>query len=56
MAPHALPDLFATAILIATVVALLAWRISAIKLMIAGSVLGALRSRHVSEIAGKAVS
>jgi len=45
MAPHALPDPFAIAIFIATVIALLTWRIDAIKLMIAGSVLGVLLSR-----------
>lgn len=43
MAPHALPDPFAIAIFIATVIALLRWRIDAIKLMIAGSMLGVLR-------------
>jgi len=45
MAPHALPDPVAVTILIATVIALLAWRIGAIKLMIAGSVVGVVRSR-----------
>lgn len=45
MAPHALPDLFAIAILVATVIALLAWRIGSAKLMVAGAVLGILRSR-----------
>ena len=45
MAPHALPDPVAVTILIATVIALLAWRIGAIKLMIAGSIVGVLRSR-----------
>jgi chromate transporter len=48
MAPHALPDSAALAILIATVIALLAWRIGAIKLMIAGSIVGMLRSRPFS--------
>jgi chromate transporter len=48
MAPHALPDPVAVTILIATVIALLAWRIGAIKLMIAGSVVGVLRSRPFS--------
>jgi hypothetical protein len=38
----------AVTILIATVIALLAWRIGAIKLMIAGSVFGVLRSRLFS--------
>jgi hypothetical protein len=48
MAPHALPDPVAVTILIATVISLLAWRIGAIKLMIAGSVVGVLRSRPFS--------
>jgi len=48
MAPHALPDRFAIVILIATVIALLAYRIGAVKLMIAGSVFGVLRSRFFS--------
>jgi chromate transporter len=45
MAPHALPDFAAVAILIATVIALLMSRIGAVKIMIAGSLLGVLRSR-----------
>lgn len=45
LAPHALPDPFAIAILIATVVALLVWRIGVFKLVMAGAVLGVLRSR-----------
>ena len=45
IAPHALPDVFAVAVLVATVVALLASRIGAFRLMIAGSALGVLRSR-----------
>ena len=44
MAPHALPDLFAIAVLIATVIALLVWRFSALKLIFAGAVFGVLRS------------
>ena len=44
MAPHAVPDPFAIAVLIATVIALLVWRFSAFKLIIAGSVFGVLRS------------
>src|SRR3989441_2997890 len=43
MAPHAVSDPFAIAVLIATVIALLVWRFSAFKLIIAGSVLGVLR-------------
>ena len=48
MAPHTLPDFAAVAILIATVIALLMSRIGAVKIMIAGSVFGALRSRFFS--------
>jgi chromate transporter len=44
MAPHAVPDPFAIAMLIATVVALIVWRFSAFKLIIAGAVFGLLRS------------
>ena len=45
IAPYALPDLFAVAMLVATVIALLASRIGAVRLMIAGSLLGVLRER-----------
>jgi hypothetical protein len=45
MAPHALPSPFAVAVLMGTLIVLLAWRISAIKLMIGGAGLGVLRSR-----------
>lgn len=45
MAPHALPDPLAVAMLIGTLIALLAWRIGALKLMLAGAVFGVLRSR-----------
>src|SRR5262245_14846043 len=45
MAPHALPDPMAVAILIGTLIALLAWHVSAIKLMGAGAVVGMLWSR-----------
>jgi chromate transporter len=48
MAPHALPDAAAVAILIATVIALFVSRVGAVKIMIAGSVLGVLRSRLFS--------
>jgi chromate transporter len=48
MAPHALPDFAAVAILIATIVALLMSRIGPVKIMIAGSVFGVLRSRFFS--------
>lgn len=45
IAPHALPDPFAIALLIATVVGLTVWRLGAFKLMLVGSVLGILRGR-----------
>jgi chromate transporter len=45
MAPHALPDPFATAMLLATVLVLGVWRLGAVKLMLAGAVAGVLRSR-----------
>jgi len=48
MAPHALPDSAAVAILIATVIALLMSRTGPVKIMIAGSVFGVLRSRFFS--------
>jgi chromate transporter len=48
MAPHALPDPFAIAVLIVTVVALLVWRFSALKLIFAGAVFGVLRSHWFS--------
>lgn len=48
MAPHALPDLFAMAMFVATMIALFAWRIGALKLMLAGAMVGALRSRLFS--------
>lgn len=38
MAPHALPDLWAMVLLGVTVMALIKWRISAIKLILAGAV------------------
>ena len=54
LAPHALPDPFAIAVLVATMIGLLLWRVGTIKLMIAGSVLGVLRSRLSSLQAVKA--
>jgi chromate transporter len=48
MAPYALPDPFAVAVLMGTLTALLAWRIGTIKLMIAGAGVGVLRSRLCS--------
>jgi chromate transporter len=48
MAPHALPDLYAAAMLVATVMAFLVWRTDSFKLMLAGAVIGVLRSRLLS--------
>jgi chromate transport protein ChrA len=48
MAPHALPDPFAVAMLMGTLVALFAWRIGATQLMMASSGLGVFRSRLCS--------
>lgn len=45
LAPHALPGPFAVAVLVATVIALLFWRVGTVKLMVAGSVVGVLRGR-----------
>jgi chromate transporter len=51
MAPYAVPDPFAIAVLIATVIALLVWRFSAFKLIIAGAVFGMLQSYWFSLLA-----
>ena len=48
MAPHALPDVFATMIFAAAVGAMLAWRVGAIKAMVAGAVAGVVRDRVVT--------
>jgi len=48
MALHSLPDPFATALFMGTLMALLGWRIGVIKLMMAGAGLGVLRSRLLS--------
>ena len=44
LAPHALPDAFAVALLAVTVGALLAWRIGAIPLMLVGGAAGVVRT------------
>lgn len=44
LAPHALPDLFAVSILMLSLVAVMAYRLGAIRLVIGGSMLGALRT------------
>lgn len=43
MTPHAAPDLLAIVALVATVAALLLWRVAPLKLMLAGAALGLLR-------------
>ena len=48
LAPAALPDPFAIAMLVATVTALLVWRVATVQLMVAGSLLGVLRNRLFS--------
>jgi len=48
MAPHALPDPVAVVIFIATIIVLVISQLSAVKMMIAGSVLGVLRNRFFS--------
>jgi chromate transporter len=45
LAPHALPDGFAVAVLGTTVAALVLWRVGTVRLMVAGAVLGIVRSR-----------
>jgi chromate transporter len=45
MTPHALPDIVAVGIFIATIVVLLASRLSAFKVMFAGAVFGVLKNR-----------
>jgi chromate transporter len=45
LAPHALPDVFAIIVFVASAVALLVWHTGAIKLMIGGSILGVWRNR-----------
>ncbi len=55
MAPYALPDPIAIAILFGTVAALLAWRASAIKLLLAGALVGVLRSRLLPLLGVRAI-
>jgi chromate transporter len=56
MAPHALPDSAAVAILIATVITLVMSSFGPVKIMIAGSAFGVLRSRFFSLPGVKVVS
>ena len=55
LAPYALPDPFAMVIMAATIVVLLNSRIGAFKLMIAGAILGVLRSRLPAVVGFKAM-
>jgi hypothetical protein len=43
---HALPDLFAVAILVVSLVAVIVYRLGTVRLMITGSMLGALLTRQ----------
>ena len=45
LAPYALPDLFAVAILALSLVAAVVYQLGAVSLMIAGAILGALRDQ-----------
>jgi chromate transporter len=45
LAPYALPDTFAVVTLVATVVALIAWRIAILKVVFLGAILGIVRGR-----------
>jgi chromate transporter len=56
LAPHALPDPLAIAILVATITALLMSRIGPVRLMLAGSLLGVLRTRLLPLPGAKAAS
>jgi chromate transporter len=55
MVPYALPDPFAVATLIATVLVLMVWRIATVKVMFLGAVVGIVRSRLSSLPAVKVV-
>ena len=48
MTPHALPDPIAAGLFVGTVVAMLAWKVGAIKLMVLGALLGVVRERLLS--------
>jgi hypothetical protein len=45
LVPHAAPDALAVVALVATVLVLILWRVTPLKLMVAGSVFGVLRHR-----------
>jgi chromate transporter len=48
MAPHALPDAIAVCLFVATIAALLAWKVGAIKIMVLGALIGVVRERLLS--------
>jgi chromate transporter len=48
LAPHAIPDAFAAVVFAATIFVLLYWRVGAMKAMLAGALLGVVRSRWSS--------
>ena len=48
LAPHAVPDLFAAATLVATIVVLMLWRVATIKVIFLGAIVGILRGRLLS--------
>jgi len=48
MTPHALPDAIAAGLFVGTVVAMLAWKVGAIKPMVLGALLGVVRERLLS--------
>ena len=55
LAPYALPDPFAIAALVSTVVVLMVWRVATLKIMLLGAVLGIVRSRLFSLPGAKAL-
>jgi chromate transporter len=55
LAPYALPDLFAIAALVATVIVLLVWRVATLRVMFLGALLGIARSRLISIPGAKAL-
>jgi chromate transporter len=48
MTPHALPDPIAACLFAGTIVAMLAWRVGAIKFMVLGALIGVVRERLLS--------
>ena len=54
LAPHALPDPFAAVMLVVTVVVLMATRVSTVRAMLAGAVVGVVRNRLIPFLAARA--